>query len=852
MTVRIGRIRFHQPQDGAPSTAARPAAPAQPAQPAQPAPVQPDGVPREKPRFRIPAHVATRAGASMVPMTEGRDIFGAARPAPGVVPKGARMAFDNAETAAFFGWAAQGAYANGTFFPGYPYLAELTQRPEYRRPAEILAKEMTRKWIRLLAPGDQEKGEKLKELGQELIRLKARDAFRNAIQLDGFFGRGHIYLDMGAPKGSPERAAPLLVDKAKIKKGGLKSLMVVEPMWTYPNLYNSTDPLARDFYRPTSWFVMGDDVNSTRLLTLIGREVPDMLKPAYSFGGLSLSQMGRPYVDNWLRARQSVSDLLHSFSVSGILTNMAAYQQDGVFNEQGFFDRLALFTNLRDNRGTMLLDKETEEFFNVSTPLSTLDKLQAQAQEHLSSVWGIPLIVLLGITPSGLNASSDGEVRTFYAWVHAQQEDVFRDPLDYVLKIVQLSLWGEIDPDITFDFVPLWQLTEKEQAEMREIEARTDIAYMDAGVMDAEDVRLVLAGSSDPRYAAVDFSGPPPEPPEQQMPAGMGFGEEEGEESGAGKPPFAEDAEFNEADHPRDPDGKFGAGAGGKATPAAKERREKPGVETKMDGKKRTLANGQPLPAHLEALKIPPAWTNVRVNENPDADLLVVGRDAKGRPTAIYSEKFVASQAAQKFARVDALMQQFPTIQAQNAANRASEDPKVKDSADCLGLIMAMGIRPGSETDTGAKVKAYGATTLEGRHVAEEGGEVFLRFVGKKGVSLNLKVPDGATAEMLLRRKNEAGDGGQLFGNIDEGRLLAYTHTMGDGSFKTKDFRTRLGTATADAMVRSRPAPKTEAEYKKAVMEVGKVVSSKLGNTPVIALQSYINPAVFSAWRLPT
>jgi hypothetical protein len=56
---------------------------------------------------------------------------------------------------------------------------------------------------------------------------------------------------------------------------------------------------------------------------------------------------------------------------------------------------------MRSNAGTFALDKETEEFFNVSTPLGTLDALQAQSQEQMSSVSGIPLIILLGITPRG-------------------------------------------------------------------------------------------------------------------------------------------------------------------------------------------------------------------------------------------------------------------------------------------------------------------------------------------------------------------------------------------------------------------------------------------------------------------
>ncbi|WP_198327721.1 hypothetical protein [Mesorhizobium sp. WSM1497] len=34
------------------------------------------------------------------------------------------------------------------------------------------------------------------------------------------------------------------------------------------------------------------------------------MKPTYSFGGLSLSQMVKPYVDNWLETRQSVNDII--------------------------------------------------------------------------------------------------------------------------------------------------------------------------------------------------------------------------------------------------------------------------------------------------------------------------------------------------------------------------------------------------------------------------------------------------------------------------------------------------------------------------------------------------------------
>ena len=121
-----------------------------------------------------------------------------------------------------------------------------------------------------------------------------------------------------------------------------------------------------------------------------------------------MSQLARPYIDNWLRTRQSVSDLVHAFSVSGLKTDLSTILQGG--GAENMMMRAQLFAQARDNLGMMLVDKETEEFFNVSTPLGTLDHLQAQAQEQLASVSHIPLIVLLGITPSpGERRAAPGE-----------------------------------------------------------------------------------------------------------------------------------------------------------------------------------------------------------------------------------------------------------------------------------------------------------------------------------------------------------------------------------------------------------------------------------------------------------
>ncbi|MCI0151947.1 DUF1073 domain-containing protein [Paraburkholderia sediminicola] len=280
-------------------------------------------------------------------------------------------------------------------------------------------------------------------------------------------------------------------------------------------MYDSTNPLSGDFYRPKSWYVMNREVHASRLLTFVSRPLPDMLKAAYAFGGLSLSQIAKPYVDNRLRTRQSVSDLLHSFSTMVLKTNLAVVLDAG--GAEQMLRRAPLFNQTRDNRGVMMVDHDSEDFDNVSAPLGSLDSLQAQSQEHMAAVTGIPLIVLLGITPSGLNATSEGELRTFYGWIEAQQEALFTPLLSRLINVIQLSLFGAIDPDIGFRYVPLWTLDELQLANVRKIEAETDSILIDDGTLYPGESRTRLASEEDGPYASLDLNAPPPEPPLREV-----------------------------------------------------------------------------------------------------------------------------------------------------------------------------------------------------------------------------------------------------------------------------------------------------------------------------------------------
>jgi hypothetical protein len=121
----------------------------------------------------------------------------------------------------------------------------------------------------------------------------------------------------------------------------------------------------------------------------------------------------------------------------------------------------------------------------------------------------IPLVKLLGISPAGLNASSEGEIETFDDTINAAQEAQIRPNLTRLLHFVQLSLWGQVDPGITFTFVPLSDLTPKEKAEVEKIEAETDDIRVNGGVLDPAEVRKRVANEPDTPYHGIDVDKVP-------------------------------------------------------------------------------------------------------------------------------------------------------------------------------------------------------------------------------------------------------------------------------------------------------------------------------------------------------
>lgn len=255
----------------------------------------------------------------------------------------------------------------------------------------------------------------------------------------------------------------------------------------------------------------------------------------------------------------------------------------------------------------------------------------------------------------------------------------------------------------------------------------------------------------------------------------------------------------------------------------------------------------------IKSLVIPPAWTDVEIEENRKADLLVTGRDDKDRKQYIYNPTYTEKQNSKKFDRIIDFANQLEhmrRVTGQHLRKRKLNREKVM--ATMLRLLESAFFRPGSETYSKENA-TYGLTTLRSKHLTIEGDEIIFKYNGKSGQEQEKHIIDNKLAKIVQEIDDMRGY--EVFKYLDEDDniidvksddLNAYIHEVMGEEFSAKDFRTWAGTMIAAIALDELGVvdKKDQKLLDKNIKEAVNRVSERLGNTPSVARGSYIDPRI--------
>lgn len=399
-------------------------------------------------------------------------------------------------------------------FLGYGMLQGIAQNGLIRACVSTVSNDMTRSWIELQREGDALQGAEdslLEELGTLMQKKRVKETFAEAIELAGYEGGSFIFIDTG----EKDLTVPLSVSakSAELQPNRTLRFVVVDPANCTPGNYNSLDPLKEDYFKPATWWVLGKEVHASRLLRIVWNEVPFLLKPAYNFFGVPQAQILWDYVMHFQQCRDAENRLLRKFSLAVFKTQMFNSLNQLMPEQTNILDsRIKYMIQHMNNDGCLVVDKENEDVVKIETPLSGVTDIVRQALEFLAAINRTPAVKLLGISPSGFNATGESDLRNYYDHVATRQQSIMAPALRVILDCLQLHLRGEIDPTLSFEFRKLSEEDKKVQAETRKMHADTAAVYLDRGVLSQEEVRQTLAANPDSGYANIDADDLPPVP----------------------------------------------------------------------------------------------------------------------------------------------------------------------------------------------------------------------------------------------------------------------------------------------------------------------------------------------------
>lgn len=328
-------------------------------------------------------------------------------------------------------------------------------------------------------------------------------------------------------------------------------MTVIEPQWISPvlDIKSSTDPTSARFYKPT-WFKLpnGGLIHYTWFIFNTYGEPSDILKPSYYFGGYPLPQMLYEYVYAAHKTAKEAPMLAQSKRLNYIEGNVNAYLGD----EERLHREINLVSWLRNNWGWLLVKKD-QRIGQLDTNLTDFDAVTMLGYQIVAAISGVQSERLLETSPKGWQSSGSLEDKNYSKTLQAIQHLDYTPILEFHYQLLAKSEFG-ISKEYTVTFDEIDTPTEKERAEIREINARTDTTYVNAGVVSAEEVRGILREDERSGYNALAEEMEGEGLPEEGDP----FGDLEGGSENA-QAPFSMD-EWKESEHPRKKNGQFGKG----------------------------------------------------------------------------------------------------------------------------------------------------------------------------------------------------------------------------------------------------------------------------------------------------
>lgn len=346
-----------------------------------------------------------------------------------------------------------------------------------RRIVDTVAEDATRRWRRWNAPKDI-----IELIEAEEQRSGILKAVETGLKNGRLLGGVAVYFPIRGQKSDTP------FDAKSVGKGDLRKLIL------FPQSELAEGDLDEDFdsenFGKPTYYVLGRPdgkdvkIHHSRLMIFKGDERPLGLTRDVHHWGRSILQTVLNATKNVDGSVSAIATLILEaridvINIKGLMAQLAG--RPGY--EQELLKRFGMASMSKSVNGTLILD-EGEQYQQKSQTYGSLPELLDRFFQYVSGACGIPVTRLFGTSPGGMNATGESDIRHYYDRVQTLQNNTITPAMANYDEALIRSALGRRPKNIFYTWRSLWQVSEKENAEIAESIAKTGDTMVKSGMID--------------------------------------------------------------------------------------------------------------------------------------------------------------------------------------------------------------------------------------------------------------------------------------------------------------------------------------------------------------------------------
>lgn len=347
---------------------------------------------------------------------------------------------------------------------------------------DLVADDMTRAGMDL--QGDLEP-EQMEQLEEASIALGIWNQINETIKWSRLYGGALAVMMVDGQ----DFKTPLRVET--IGKGQFKGLMVLDRWMVDPSMNDLVTAPGPDLGLPKFYNIIADapalprlKIHHTRCVRLEGIRLPYWQRLQEQMWGISVIERLYDRMIAFDSATTGAAQLVYkayirTYKIKDLrqIVAMGGPALNGLVAYTEFMRRM------QGIEGITLLDMEDDFAVREHGSFAGLSDALVQFGQQLSGALQIPLVRLFGQSPSGLNSTGESDLRMYYDNIKQQQEKTLRVPVTTIYRALAQSEGIKLPDGFRVDFRSLWQLADKEKAEIAETTTRAVTQAQEAGLI---------------------------------------------------------------------------------------------------------------------------------------------------------------------------------------------------------------------------------------------------------------------------------------------------------------------------------------------------------------------------------